>query len=254
MPVKLVSLNIEGSKHLEERVLPFLNKQNADVITLQEVFRVDVERIKEVTGMEGVFTPMAHITQVNIPIPEHGDIWGVLILTKLPIIGSGSDTYYKYHGKDDLPVFVSTKNIEQMNRVLSWIIVESDGEELTFATTHFTWSAKGETTRLQREAFQNLEEVLDKLPISILTGDFNVPRGREIFTKLSKRYKDNIPQDVVTTIDNVIHKAPEEINLVVDGLFSAKGIEVSNAQVISGVSDHMAIVGTVTKEKIKSTN
>jgi endonuclease/exonuclease/phosphatase family metal-dependent hydrolase len=249
MPVKLVSINIEGSKHLEERVLPFLKEKDADVVTLQEVFEADVERIKQVTGMDGLFTPMAHIDQENTPIPEDNDIWGVLVLTKFPIISSGSSAYYKYQGKDELPVFVSTKNVEQMNRVLSWITILSDGEELTFATTHFTWSAKGETTPLQEESFQNLEKILDSLPISVFTGDFNAPRGRKIFSKLSQRYKDNIPQDIVTTIDNVIHKAPEEINLVVDGLFSAKGVKVLNTQVLSGVSDHMAVTGMIEVDK-----
>ncbi|MDH5533031.1 MAG: endonuclease/exonuclease/phosphatase family protein [Candidatus Pacebacteria bacterium] len=250
MPVKLVSINIEGTKHLEEKVLPFLKKQNADVITLQEVFEDDVERIKQVSGMEGFFSPMAHIAQENTPIPENNDVWGVLVLSKLPIISSGSYTYYKYQGKDELPVFFSTKNVKKMNRVLSWITILSDKEELTFATTHFTWSAKGETTPLQEEAYQNLESILDRLPISVLTGDFNAPRGKKIFSKLSERFKDNIPQDIVTTIDNNIHKAPDEINLVVDGLFTAKGIKVLNAQVVPGVSDHMAIVGMIEVENV----
>jgi endonuclease/exonuclease/phosphatase family metal-dependent hydrolase len=247
MTVKLVSINIEGRKHLEEKVLPFIREQNPDVITLQEVFQEDIKKIEQSTGMKSIFAPMAHVTQVDTPIPENNNIWGTLILSRLPIVGSGYETYFKYQGKDEIPVFVSTKNVEQMNRALSWITVQADGEEMTFATTHFTWSKGGETTPLQEEAYQNLEVILEKIPISVLTGDFNAPRGRKIFTKLAKRYKDNIPQDVVTTIDNVLHKAPEDIMLVVDGLFSSKDYDVSNVQVLSGVSDHMAVIGMVNK-------
>lgn len=250
MSVKLVSINIEGHKHLEDKVLPFIKRHDPDVITLQEVFAADVKRIKEQTGMKGNFVPMAYFKQGDAGVMENS-LWGLLILSKLPILDSGHEVYFKYQDEDNIPTFVSSDFPEQMNRAVLWIKVLDGKDELTFATTHFTWSKKGFLTPLQEKSYGALENILDSLPIAVLSGDFNAPRGREIFTKLAKRYKDNIPQDVGTTIDNVFHKAPEEINLVVDGLFSAKGFLVSQVKVVAGVSDHKAIVGTIIKHKEK---
>jgi endonuclease/exonuclease/phosphatase family metal-dependent hydrolase len=247
MSVKLVSINIEGSKHLKDKVLPFIKSQDPDVITLQEVFEADLNLIEKETGMKAHFTPMAHMAQADIPIPEDNDVWGILLLSKLPVINSGYKTYFKYQGKDELPTFVSTKSPDQMNRAVGWITVQDDQEEITFATTHFMWSKKGLTTSLQEQAYQEMEKFMDQLPIDVFTGDFNAPRGRKIFGLLSKRYRDNIPQELESSIDNQIHKATNYINLMVDGLFSEKGIQVSDVEVHSGVSDHKAVTGVISK-------
>lgn len=247
MSVKLVSINIEGSKHLEDKVLPYIEREAPDVITLQEVFEPDVERIEWATGMKGYFVPLASVKNQH---PDRSDrhVWGLMILSSLPIVTQGHDFYHQYHQDGTLPEFHSTKNPEEMNRALVWITVETDQGEMTFATTHFTWSEKGITTPLQLEAYSKMEKIMDKLEIDVFTGDFNAPRGREVFSMLSERYKDNIPADLETSIDNAIHKATEDINLMVDGLFSDEGIKVSQVKVSTGVSDHKAISCIVDKE------
>lgn len=244
MSIKLISINIEGNKHLQERVLPFLQKENPEVVTLQEVFIADVELIKKTLRMDGVFVPMADVDYQNEHLPANG-LWGVLHLSKLPIIESG---YQYYYGDESvIPRFFARQEPNSMNRVLVWQKVEKEGKEYCFATTHFTWSKNGETIDLQLQTYEAMSAVLDKLPDLVLTGDFNAPRGKEVFTKLATRYKDNIPASVITTIDNNLHKAQDEINFVVDGCFSSPSYQVENVKVVPGVSDHMAVVAEVTK-------
>ena len=48
---KLISLNIEGHKHLE-RFLPYIKEQKADIICLQEVFESGMELFKKEFGMD----------------------------------------------------------------------------------------------------------------------------------------------------------------------------------------------------------
>jgi endonuclease/exonuclease/phosphatase family metal-dependent hydrolase len=191
---------------------------------------------------------MAHIAQEGTQIPEDNDVWGILILSKLPILNSGFELYFKYQGRTDLPVFISTKNPDQMNRAIAWIKVKDGPESIVFATTHFTWSPEGTTSPLQEEAYRGMEMAMDKLPIDIFTGDFNAPRGKKIFGLLAERYKDNIPQDLTSSIDNDLHKAEDEIILMVDGLFSEKGTVVSEVQIHTGISDHKAVTGVISKE------
>ena len=52
-PLKLVSTNIEGNRHLD-KILPFLQKSKADVICLQEVYLPDFLMLKKMLGMRGV--------------------------------------------------------------------------------------------------------------------------------------------------------------------------------------------------------
>lgn len=260
MSIKLVTINIEGNRHLEERVLPFLEKENPDVICLQEVFEVDVALIKEKTGMDGVYVPISIVVYPTRHASARGK-WGQLILSKLPIIESGFENYYIKDEKtgrpdkaENLPIFFENENPNSLNRAIVWLkVVERDGakkkdKSYNIVTTHFTWSKEGKTTQLQRQTLRGLLKSLERFDDRlVLCGDFNAPRGREIFSKLAKKYKDNIPPEVITTIDNNLHYAKANINFVVDGLFSSKDYEVSDVRVVDGISDHMAIVAKVTQ-------
>lgn len=244
MSIKLISINIEGNKHLENRVLPFLLAEKPEVLTMQEVFVTDVEMIKKALSMDGIFVPMADVNYENEHLPARG-LWGILHLTKLPVKEFGYEYYYGV--EQQIPQFFAKQDPNSMNRVLVWQAVEKDGKEYWFATTHFTWSKDGETIDLQRQTYETLGQALDKLPGLVLSGDFNAPRGKEIFTQLATRYEDNIPSQITTTIDNNLHKAHADINFVVDGCFSSPEYKVENVRIVSGVSDHMAVVAEVTK-------
>jgi len=54
--LKIISLNIEGRKHLS-RVMPFFEREKPDVICLQEIYESDFEKIEKETGMKGIFEP-----------------------------------------------------------------------------------------------------------------------------------------------------------------------------------------------------
>lgn len=244
MSIKLISLNIEGNKHLDDRVLPFLLERKPEVVTLQEVFLSDVAKIEEALGMTGIFIPMADVNYENEHLPARG-LWGILHLTKLNVVEASYQYYYGV--EDEIPKFFANQDPNSMNRVLVWQVVEKEGQFYRFATTHFTWSKDGQTIDLQKQTYQSMNEILKTFPDVVLTGDFNAPRGREIFTNLSKSYTDNIPQDITTTIDNNLHKAKANIQFVVDGCFTSEEYKASEVEVVDGVSDHMAVVATISK-------
>ena len=50
--LKIISLNIEMDNHFE-RILPFINEVQPDVILLQEVLGKDKAYLEEMTGMTG---------------------------------------------------------------------------------------------------------------------------------------------------------------------------------------------------------
>ncbi len=244
--LKLVSLNIEGRCHLVDRVLPFLIRRQPDVICLQEVFVTDLVMLERELGMTGFFSPMAIIDRVNSHFFGGGEgEFGVAILHHSPVKNSGSTVYawYRPDQKNVLPHYRST-DYNSVNRVLAWVDLELDGLIWRIATTHFTRSQAGRVTVQQRRHLSVLMAELGKLEDIILCGDFNAPRGRAIFSTLASRYHDTIPTRYTTSIDPHLHEAAP-LELMVDGLFLRPAYQEKTVSLVSGVSDHQAIVATI---------
>ena len=76
MPIKLITLNIEGDKHFNS-VLPFLQEQNADVVCLQEVFELDLDLFIDALGGHITFTPLTDMSATGQTMHAHRGIWGI---------------------------------------------------------------------------------------------------------------------------------------------------------------------------------
>lgn len=239
--IKLISLNIEGDRHLPQ-IIEFMKREKADVVCLQEVFENSLKKYKEILGMEGVFLPRTKVDQERIWAKrERGEI-GTSILSSIKLNKSG---YIYYFGnRKEIKTFDISKINETTYGVLVWAALEKEDVEYVVVTTQFTWSPDGEVTDVQREDMRNLLKALDDLGEFVLCGDFNAPRGGEIWNELARRYKDNIPMEIETTIDPNLHRNGA-LQLVVDGLFSAPKYKISDVRVVCGVSDHQAIVANI---------
>ncbi len=237
--ITLLCLNIEGGMHLE-RVLPFLKQHSADVVCLQEVFKEDMPKLAAAIGCEGHFVAMHTKSGVNEFSAEARGVQGLAYFTALehdPI------TIKFYVGTGTAPEHLHP---DDEDRMLAFTTVRKDGESFTIGTTHFTWTPDGEANDKQRVA---LAKLLSFAPEElVLCGDFNAPRGREIFTKLAEHYTDNLPADVESTLDPKLHRKPG-LQLAVDSIFSTKHYRVSDVQVIDGVSDHKALIGTISRKE-----
>ena len=241
--LKVISLNIEGDKHYDW-VIPFLRSEQPDVVCLQEVFESDVSYLSENLIMHPFYAPTAKIvTRMGNGLSPKG-LFGCLILSKAHPLMVWKDYYVG--SIDDIPILVD-KEPYYMNRVLLGMRVPNDREDISIATTHFTWSSNGQASDEQRIDPENLFALLQKHSPLVLAGDFNAPRGREIFGKLAERYRDNIPINETTSLDSNLHYAKDSITYVVDGLFSSPEYVVEEVRLIGGVSDHKAIVGMVSK-------
>jgi endonuclease/exonuclease/phosphatase family metal-dependent hydrolase len=236
--MKLISLNIQGNKNWD-RVLSFLNKQQADVICLQEVYQHQQNELESKLNLKTSFVP---ICQDYSPQDEFIGVKGTLIGTKLKV---ESFDQACYAGQAQLPKHVLGTCIPQkVNRCL--ITAKLTKEEKTFriVTTHFTWAADGKTSPLQKKDLQKFKKELDRWDQFVLCGDFNNPRGEHVYNQLASWYQDEIPADVTTTIDPELHRAAP-LELVVDGLFTTDAYQVDNVRIKQGVSDHKAIVAEI---------
>ncbi|HEX9722241.1 MAG TPA: endonuclease/exonuclease/phosphatase family protein [Candidatus Paceibacterota bacterium] len=244
--IKLVSINIELDKHLD-LVREFLKKEQPDVVCMQEVYKQDLQDFGERLAMQAVFGHMSNIGHIDYNKAPR-DPYGVGILSALPVQKAWVEYYAG--GAKEAKTRIFQENSRNDPHPLMLVTVQKGNVSLTFGTTHFTWTPDGNPDDLQRRDLKNLLGILTEISEIILCGDFNAPRGREVFDILAKLYKDNIPLSYTTSIDANLHRDKENMcgkPLMVDGLFTTPEYQCSNVRLQNGVSDHMAIVAEISK-------
>lgn len=232
----VVSLNTAGDSHLET-VGDFLTRRRLDVVLLQEVFEDTFEHLRDTLQAEGVFAPLMRDGRRN---------WGLAILSRYPIAQS---EVLIYAGDDDfIPQFALSPGMDSsVRRGLLVAELDREGERFRFVTTKFTWTPESKITLGQRVDFGRMIELLDRFDHLVLAGDFNTPRGGYLFDELALRYKDNIPLNVTTTLDPILHQS-NGVEVVVDGLFTTQHYLARDVEIVCGLSDHCAVVGRIQKD------
>ena len=240
--MKLISLNIELNKHYDT-VIPFLNKEKADVICLQEVCKEDLPFLEKELKYKHIFyTPMTLVSNNNIIRTS-----GHAIITSHPANLLQTNYYYTlYEDETKLPLFDKRATGKTINKALTIVEVSVDNTQFIVGNTHFTWTEGGLVDDNQLKDMPKLLEIAAKQKDIILCGDFNAPRGRGSWTALCERYTDNIPPHITNTLDPTHHRVPA-LRYVVDGIFTSSGYRANNIEVRCGISDHCAIIGEITK-------
>ncbi len=236
MSLKVVSINIEGDKHLDI-VADFLAREQADIVCLMEVCQKDVLQIAGQRYPFVVFAPNDVLG--NIDGKEGLEPTGVAILSK-EIALNVEKEYFGEKPRKDI--------VERGSGSHAPVMLTATFGRLRLAALHFTWTKKGRVSIEQTNHLERLLQLLEGKEL-LMCGDFNIPRGNENYFKLARKYKDNIPKDIQSTLDPILHYANQaeagKLKLVVDYVFSTTKYKVSEVRVVSGVSDHCAIVCTI---------
>ena len=230
--MKLISLNIEGSKHLP-RVADFLDSEKADVVCLMEVIEEDIESVLHDYPYR-IFKP-------NF-LDEDEHKYGVAIGSKT--MWESEDSTY-CDGREDSYLTYGGQGITHRPAVIAVVV-----DRYQIVALHFTWTPDGKMSLEQERDLNRLFEWMGERQ-GVICGDFNIPRGNELYQKLLTKYRDNVPVEVESTLDPILHYANHKIagslKLVVDYMWSTPEYRVENVRVVSGVSDHCAVVCSVEK-------
>jgi mRNA deadenylase 3'-5' endonuclease subunit Ccr4 len=238
--IRLFSLNMGQGK--VPGIIQFVKKTKSDIVCLQEIWEKDFEMIKKELGMKGLF---ASVAQKNF----REDPMGLTLLVDSKFFISEIDQFCYAGHHSILPPL-----IEGDMRTANWLFLYvkvNKRKEYTIGTTHFIWTPDGKPDKLQREGLKTLLKFLETFPEIAFCGDFNAPRGGEIFSAFAKRYKDNIPLKYKTSIDP-LHKGYARYpvlreNCMVDGVFSTPGYRVRKVVLCTGLSDHCAVIAEIYK-------
>lgn len=235
MSIQLLTLNIEGDRHLD-RVAAAIARHLPDVVCLQEVIEANCARLAAAGGYDVKFFLSLHLP--NRSGAQRN--WGVAVMSRRPL-RSQSEHYYS----DDRHIRVA-REPNDPRRILVMTELEHEGRTYRIATTHFTWSADGHIEEQQIADFARLRPVLAAYPDYVLCGDFNAPRGREMFDKFVDELGvvDHLPASVTTTLDPNLHRAGA-LQLVVDTIFSTPQYRVTDVRVLDGISDHKGILARI---------
>lgn len=231
--------------HLET-VTALITERATDVICLQEAQKIFVEELAVRLGYHFLFS----LREFNVSQGVGSELTeeGVAILWHPSLVLAESHVI-AYREKDLPVVRRPSDNPNDVRRTLLVATLERGEEVFRIGTTHFTWTSDGSASEEQRgdmrRMLRALESFHDEQGI-IFCGDFNAPRGGEIFQMMSDVYTDNLPASIVTTLDQTLHRAAP-IFLAVDSIFSTKEYRVCDVEVVDGVSDHMALFAKVSK-------
>jgi exonuclease III len=228
--MKLISINIEHNVH-DDLVLAFLKKEAPDVVCIQELLEEKFDFYKEQLGLPGVYQFLYY--EMDAP-GFVGKKQGIGIFAK----------DMEAHGS--IP-FNSRVKSPDHSLILLWAEVRDEsGETFKVATTHLPVTRHGEVTPFQLQVVDSLLVTLAELGDFIFCGDTNAPRGKEAFGKIAEKYKDNIPVEYTTSLDQDLHRV-KGLQYMVDGLFTTPLYKASAVTLTDGISDHMAIVAQIAK-------
>ena len=248
--LKLISVNMEGEKHFP-RILNLIKTETPDVVCLQECpesFQLNLHSL----GYQTSFLPMQRQIQNDVEYTE-----GLTFASKLPF-----SSIHKYYYQPDrvLPFqpVPTPKPLMHHGYILGTIM--HDSVEYHLATTHIMITPDGLPTEHQTQGVKKLmTQVVTEKP-HVLCGDFNIPRGfNPLYEELTKVYTDMIPKEYSSSLDQNLHRLGKTQNLnapifdiyMVDYLFSKPEYTVSNVRLQFGVSDHAAIVATISKTPVE---
>ncbi len=241
-PINFLNVNIEGDRHLSQ-IEKLLDHMVPDIVCFQEVLESDIPLLTKV-GYAYHFAPMR---SYYVPETNTFTTKGLLSMwnERFTLINQHVHPYFTVAGAFEDKKDQRAPN--DGNRLLLVIELSDADRVYRIGNTHFFWTAEGSVTDEQLAVLDVLFEALDtyndKIGI-VFSGDFNAPRGRETWERIAARYKDNIPPQIVTTIDQELHKK-KGLMYVVDGAFSSPEYIVSDVEVIEGVSDHKAVFARI---------
>lgn len=243
-PIRALSLNCEGSRHMAERILPFIAAHLPDVLALQEVNQCDLPKLQALGYIWHRFMPM---------MISGGEVQGIALLARMQPDGHTSSATYYLHKKEIIGPPQYKPHPDGYNETIpasvQYGIVSASFKGVRVATTHIMVTHQGHSTLVQREmvakAIAFARGQVQLFGNVVLCGDFNAPRGRESWEMLTQVFYDNIPPNAKTTLDRGLHLSghkPTFNDFVVDGVFSGGNVYVRKVQLVFGISDHAAIL------------
>jgi exonuclease III len=244
--LKLISLNIENVQHYKT-VVPFLIKESADVLCLQEIPESFIPQLQTL-GYQVAFAPMCTLTK-----NAKNETIGVAIASKAPL---SSHTAYYHRSKDTITFYDKSNPDNTLSLPYVFANITYKDQMYSFATTHMVDTGNGKENPFQIAVMDRMLTLLQAEKPHCLCGDFNMPRGfNALYEVVTKDYTDAVPLIYQSSLDKNLHRLGNKTltepifeKFMVDYIFTQKEYVATDVRLVFGVSDHAAVVGHIARK------
>lgn len=237
MGLKFITLNLWLGGVLFNRVAEFINKEQPDILLLQEAHK-GVQ--KKLNFKYFDFAP-TFVDEKISKITEYGNA----ILSRYPIIFSRAIFYDLPYRKFNLS---KTVDFSSLPRNLQHAVIQVNNINLNIYNTQGIWGSDGQDNKRRLNMSKIIINEIKNKDNVVLAGDFNVlPTTKTI--KNIEDYLHNVFHEELTSTFNLKRKKKGEYaTAVVDMIFVSKKIKVLNRYCPAvDISDHLPLVCTFEK-------
>ncbi|MDP2632845.1 MAG: hypothetical protein Q8P25_03960 [Candidatus Curtissbacteria bacterium] len=246
--IKFIQVNIYKGAYLEN-LLDFLEEQEPDVVSMQEVSsgKINVYQDKTVNLFDLIRDKLGYRGVYNGDLKLQGDpgsTFGNAVLTKLPVLGSHIKVLHDFRP-------LTMKEIEgepdvwmQVPRHVLDLMVEVDGRKVHTMSWHGAWTAPPQDTDETIRQAKLIAEYLISLNEPFILGcDSNELLQSETIQTINQ-VAINIMEGsgILQTTHPKIHKIVPR-GFLIDYIFTSRDIKVNSLEVPPvTVSDHLPVV------------
>lgn len=252
MKLKVICLNMWLGGKLFGSIQPFIERENADILCLQEVYQAEnsplqqpwhaVGELASILGYKYFAFAPAFSEEVE---PGYRVQFGNAILSKYSIKNSQSIFYDISYNGSWKPL--SQEEIQFTPRNLQHGEILIDGKILHVFNTQGIWGFNGDDTERRLAMTDTIAAHIAGKQPALLMGDFNVQEGGKTTDKIEVHMRSIFKGEMKTSF-NMNHKDPSSgyAAAIVDMMFASPDIEIIRHHVSDAdVSDHLALVAEV---------
>lgn len=247
MKLKLLQLNIWHGGELIDNVISFIQKENPDIITCQEVQNGDLTGVPRSLTTLKTFAEELDYSYVFSPqilwCKEPHIEQGLATFSRFPIELKDTvffDTSYRYY-----PMVADQADWEDYPTALQYSVVQSPQGSLNIYNVHGIWGLDGEDNPSRLKMSEIIVSQIQGKENVIVAGDFNMfPNTQSI--RAIERHLTSVFGTELPTTHNLSRKPPGYGKGPVDMVFVSTDIKVLNhfcPQV--DISDHMPLVAVL---------
>lgn len=260
--MKLLSLNVALFEENNDKLAPFIQAQDADILTLQEVTkRVDSSAKSELISKEGIdssspdltysfFAPVWVLSKFEKNYFHGKDVFSFDLGGNVEF---GNYTKSKFHITKGQNIFVQnyfsyvtdwSKWPEDDYRGFQVTDLLIDGKDLRVINYHGIWSKDKKGTDKTKRACETIRDFgLEAKGALVICGDFNLFPDTESIEVLNEQFKNLCNEYSILSTRPETNELSDLSRNVVDYLFVNDKVKVNHFEVLqSEVSDHLPLV------------
>lgn len=256
--MKLININIGIKIDNSSKIAEFIGKQNADVVTFQEIIRhlddkvfIEYRSKSEIESLAGKKYPYKFFSPlwVTDAIRDIGkikrDFGGLVeqgneIMSKYPIVGGTNEFFYKHFSYElDWTNWIN----EDHGRAVQITELDISGKSLQILNLHGIWTAdKRGDERTINECKYLVMAAQRKNIATIIVGDFNLLPDTRSIKIIGKKFRNLINEYDIKSTRPEFDDGRDHGQMAIDYVFVSGDIKVNDFKVIdTDISDHLPL-------------